>query len=552
MSVLIDAPFLTLFGIIAVGTLLGTLRVGGVSLGAAGVFFAALVAGHFLAPYGWSLPHELTDLGLVLFVYAVGLSAGPRFFSSLRRSGIQYLTVGLGATLAGALLAGVLARWLGMSADLAAGLYCGATTCTPALAATVDAIRRVADADPGGSLGTSTAMVAYGATYPFSVAAVVLCVQALPRMLRTTPAAAAERFRRDVAATTPPIEVCTLRVSNPNCAGRTIEELQALKVASAVISRVKHAGAVHPARPEAVLHLGDVVMAVGTPTELAKLEALLGEVVVEEMQDPTGRLASDQLLVSRRDVFGKTIRELAIWERFGVVVTRIRRDGMQLMAGGDFRLEPGDLLHVVGPREQLGALADAVGREERRLNETSMIPFAAGIAAGAALGLIPIALPGGLEMRLGLGGGAFVVALLQGHLGTIGPVRLYVPNAAKHFARELGLVIFLAGAGAAAGQRFVPIIMQAGWSLVLAGAAVTLTTVVAALLLIFLLQRWNMLFGAGALSAVMTNPPGLAAASGLADPDAAQSGFASVYPIALISKIVWAPLAFLVLRMLAS
>jgi len=191
----------------------------------------------------------------------------------------------------------------------------------------------------------------------------------------------------------------------------------------------------------------------------------------------------------------------------------LRRESVELTPRGDLRLEPGDVLRVVGSRPDIRALADALGREERRLAETSFIPFAAGIALGAAVGQIPIGLPGGLEMRLGIGGGAFLVALLLGHLGTIGPVRVYVPNAAKYFARELGLVIFLAGAGAGAGQRFVPILREEGGQLILAGAIITVATVLTAVLIMYLLLRWNLLYGAGALSACMTNPPGLAAAS---------------------------------------
>jgi putative transport protein len=166
------------------------------------------------------------------------------------------------------------------------------------------------------------------------------------------------------------------------------------------------------------------------------------------------------------------------------------------------------------------------------------------------VGHIPISLPGGLQIQLGLGGGAFLVALLLGHWGNNGPVRVYVPHAVKQFAREVGLVIFLAGAGAGAGSKFVAILQQTGPRLLVAGALITLVTVAAAVLLMFLILRWNVLYGAGALTATMTNPPGLAAATALAESDAAAVGFASVYPVALISKIVFAPLVFLILRLL--
>ena len=550
MNSLLQSPFLTLFGIIALGALVGSVRIRGTSLGAAGVFFVALGAGHVLGRFNWNVPHELTELGLVLFVYAVGLQAGPRFFGVLRTRGAAFLTVGLGATLVGAVATVGLARWLGLSANLAAGVYCGATTCTPALAAALDAVRRIVPEVADASDAAGVTSVGYGAAYPFSVVAVVLVVQFLPRMLRIRPAAAAEQYRAEEAAKTPPLEECAFRLSNPNCAGCTIDEFQALKVTRAVICRVKREGKIHPARADTTLCMGDTVLAVGTPEELAKLEALLGEVAVESMYDPTGNVTSEHVLVSRREVIGKTLRELCLWERFGVVATRVRREGLEFTPRGDLRLEPGDVLRVVGPRQDIAALTAELGREERRLNETSLVPFAAGIALGALVGQIPIVLPGGLQTQLGVGGGAFLVALLLGHWGTIGPVRIYVPNAAKHFARELGLVIFLAGAGAGAGQKFVSVIQEAGPKLLLAGALVTLVTAATAILLMYVLLRWNVLFGAGALCACMTNPPGLAAASSLAESDAAPVGFASVYPVALIAKIVFAPLILLVLRLL--
>jgi len=537
---LTSQPFFTLFAVIAIGVALGAIRVRGISIGAAAVFFVALVLGHFQ----WTLPRELTELGLVLFVYSVGLQAGPRFFGILRTRGLAFFAVGAGATAAGAAATIGLAWWFNLKAHLAAGLYTGATTCTPALAAVLDAVRREASADG------PVASVGYGVAYPFSVLAVVLIVQFLPRLLRTNPNAAAAKYREEELAKSPPLEECAFRITNRNCAGRTVDEIQGLHVSNAVICRLRQGGEIRPVRPDATLNLGDTELAVGRPEELAKLEALLGDVVIDPMTDPTGKVTSEQLVVSRREVFGQSLRALCVWEKYGVVVTRVRREGLELAPRGDLRLDPGDVLRVVGSKRDITALASAIGRDERRLFETSLVPFSAGIALGAIVGHIPISLPGGLHIQLGVGGGAFLVALLLGHWGNIGPVRVYVPHAVKQFAREIGLVIFRAGAGAGAGSKFVTVLQQTGPQLVIAGALITLITVAAGALLMFLVLRWNVLYGAGAITATMTNPPGLAAATTLADSDAAAVGFASVYPVALISKIVFAPLIFLILRLI--
>lgn len=538
MSALWQSPLVALFALVAIGVTLGAVRVGTVSLGAAAVFFVAIVYGHAVG----ALPAAITDLGLVLFVYAVGLQAGPRFAQIVRDRGAAFLTVGVGSTVAGAVSVLLLATWLELPAHLAAGLYAGATTCTPALASAMDTLNR---ANP--SL-VDAASVAYGATYPFSVVSVVLFVQFLPRLMRRAPGESAKEYRLQEAAQTPPLTERVVRITNPNCAGRNIADLQSLHVVDAVICRVKQAGRLSPARPEIVLSLGDVVMAVGTRRELDKFQAFFGEIVDEAMYDPTGEVTSEQVVVSRRDAAGRTFGELCMWQRFGSVATRLRRDGVEMTPRGNLRLELGDVLRVVGSREGIARVAEAVGREERRLDQTSIVPFAAGIALGVAVGMIPISLGNGSSVHLGAGGGTFVVGLFMGHLGNIGPVRIYVPNAVKHFARELGLLLFLAGAGAGAGQQFVEVCSATGPHLFLAGAAVTCVTAGVAAALALGVFRWNLLYGAGALCACMTNPPGLAAASELADSDASAVGFASVYPVALITKIILAPVVFMLLK----
>ena len=535
MAAILQIPIFTLFLIIALGALVGSIKVRNTSLDAAGVFFVALVFGHFHC----TIPREVTEIGLVLFVYSVGLRAGPRFFSILRKRGGALLGIGLGSTAVGAGVTVLLALAFGFAPAIAAGLFCGAATCTPALAAVLDVAGRLSPADLG------TASVGYGIAYPFSLLSVVLAVQLLPRLFRTKAAEAAQQYNAEQLAQTPPLELRAFRITNPNCAERTIDELQRLRLTSAVICRVKHQGEILPARPDTTVYLDDIVRAVGTPDELAKLEAVFGNAVdPEALNDPTGRVTSELIVVSRREVYGKPLRDLALWERYGVVVTRIRRDRVELSPRGSLELEPADVLRLVGTQADLDAVAALIGREERRLDETTVVPLAIGVAVGAAVGHLSIPLPGGLPTQLGTGGGVFLMGLILGYLGHVGPVRVYVPNAAKHLMRELGLVIFLAGAGTGAGEKFVPVLREAGPQLLLAGALVSLVTITTAVLLLRRVLRWNVLSCGGAMSACMTNPAGLASASSLADCDAAAVAFASIYPVALIAKIILAQIVF--------
>lgn len=537
LSQIVGVPLFTLFLVIALGVGLGAVRVGGFRLGVPAVFFVALGAGHL----GWSLPRELTELGLVLFVYAVGLQVGSRFLALFQARAMTYLGVGLAATGAGALATVALAWATRLPAHLAAGLYCGATTCTPALAAALDVIGRSLPEGAG-----EAAVVAYGVAYPFSLACVVLTVQSLPRLLRRNPADVAAEYNARAAERAAVVESCAFRITNANCAGMRASEFAELNLAAAVLSRIKHEGRLAPVRPDTTLHLHDVVLAVGPPVELAKLETLLGDVVVEPMSAPADEVASEPVQVSRSDAVGKSLSSLGAWQRYGVTVTRVRREGIEFTPRGDFVLEQGDVLRVVGAPAEVRAFAQRVGHEERRLTETSLAPFALGIVLGIVIGAIPLPLPGSVDARLGPGGGAFLAAVLLTRLGRVGPVRLYVPSAAKVFARDLGLVIFLAGAGLGAGRDLVHVVARAGPALALGGAVVTLVTVAVYLLLVIAVARWDLLTGAGGLSACMTNPGALASTEQLADSEAAPLAFASLYPVALIAKIVLAQAVFVV------
>jgi putative transport protein len=211
-------------------------------------------------------------------------------------------------------------------------------------------------------------------------------------------------------------------------------------------------------------------------------------------------------------------------------------------------LEPADVVRAVGTGPDVEALAKKIGREERRLDETSLLPFVAGIAAGIFLGKLPIPLPGGVVVSLGMAGGPFTIALILARLGRIGPISAYVPNAAKFLARDLGLILFLAGTGAKAGSTFFAVLGHVGPMVVVAGALISLVAVATSFTLTFKIMKWNLLTAAGALSATMFNPPALAATSELAPSPAPALGFASVYPISMISTIAAAQVLVLIMN----
>ena len=522
---------LVLFAILAIGSWIGQLSFHGLTLGAAGVLFAALVFGHF----GMTIPSEIMELGLLLFVYAVGLQAGPRFFRTFRRHGLQFVVIAVAVAGVGVLVTILVARFLRLPFQLASGLYTGAMTCTPALAAAIDVVERIA---PGSSASVS---VGYGIAYPYSMIGVVLLIQVLPRFLRRDLRREEAAWLREKQIEEPGLEARQYRLTNPNCDGKRVSEINPHRMMVANISRVKRGDRVFAATPDLVLYLGDVVMVVGPQDELGKIELLLGEETQERMDVNTDVLSVD-VEVTEDGLVGKPLAQMRVWERYNVVITRIRRLGQEIAPTGHNELEMGDQIRVVGEQAAVKAFTPLVHGSAHKADETNMVPFLVGLLLGIGLGAIPLNLPNGIQVRLGSAGGAFLVSLLVGHFGGIGRFRLYVPAAAKNLSRELGLMLFLAGAGVNAGAHFLEILRQQGASLLIAGALITTLSVLAGLLIMHLVYRMNVLSTMGSLCASMTNPPGLGAANTQTESDLPTLSYASVYPVALIFKIVFAQL----------
>jgi len=525
-----------LFIILALGALLGSFSWRGISLGTAGVLFVALIFGH----YGLSVPKVVMDLGLLLFVYSVGLQAGPRFFRMFRKQGLRYVVIGVAVALTGVLATLGLAFILKIPDALAAGLYTGALTCTPALAAAVEAFARSAP-----DLGAAVS-VGYGVAYPFSMIGMVLLIQFLPRLLHRDLKSEEKHWLAEHQKELPSLVVKQMMITNPNMDGKSLREMDPHRLAHVNLTRIRRGDQVNVATPDFVLRKGDVVMAVGPQSEMEKIKLVLGE-ETEVPMDINSNIATQDLEMTSSAFVGKTLADLGVWENYSVIITRIRRQGEEISPIGDITLEIGDGLHVVGERAEVQAFVKKAGGDTRKAQETNMLPYLIGLVLGIALGLIPFRLASGVEVKLGISGGAFLVSLLIGHFGRIGSLRLYVPTAAKNLTRELGLMLFLAGAGTTAGAQLVQVIEKQGWSLLLAGAAVTILSAAVGLILTLRVFKIETLGSLGALTAAMTNPPGLSAANNQTSTDQATLAYASVYPVALIFKILFAQILVLLL-----
>lgn len=520
---------LVLFLILTLGSLFGRIKFGGVSIGTAGVLFVALLFGHF----GYSVSKEVMDLGLILFVYAVGLQAGMRFFRTFKKQGVNYIIVAFGSVFIGAVTTGLVGWWLDLPFDLATGLYTGALTCTPALAGVVDSIKYL------GSGSSAAISVGYGISYPFSMISVVLVVQFLPKLLKRDLSKEDKLWNEEQERVTPSLAAKKLLITNQNLDGKRVDELDLHRLSTVNISRIRRGNDVFVATSDTRLHLADVVMVVGTDAEINKLSLLLGN-PVEASMDMNDEVVTKDIFVSESSLTGKKLMDLKIHDRFSIVITRIQRQGLEITPTGSVTLEIGDRIRVVGETKAAEEFANVVAGKHSVKHETQMVTFFLGLVLGIIIGEIAIPSPSGVDLRLGHAGGVFIVSLIIGHLGRIGSFRLWVPSAARNITRELGLMLFLAGAGTNAGSKIVAVVQDYGWSIVVGGAIITIVTTLTALILLLKTFKMSTLASLGAMCACMTNPPGLGAAQAQSESDLPTVSYASVFPAALIFKILFA------------
>jgi putative transport protein len=517
---------------------IGNVRIAGIRLGVAGVMFAGLLLAHFGLTPESGVAHFLKDFGLVLFVFALGVQMGPGFFASLRRHGLRLngyaaLLVALGAGVA--MLGGWLAGW---QTPALVGVFSGATTNTPSLGAAQQALR--AASGDGGS--ATLAAMAYAAAYPMAIVGIILSLIILRRIFRIDVAKEAEDFRRQQGEGVDPLERLNLRVENPNLDGLAFSEVPGIRETGVVISRIRlfEGDLVRQASPETILHVGDVILAVGTRGHLDQFRRVVGSVTDEDLMKAPGKVTYRRVVVTNRKMLGKTVRELGLDHMHGVTVTRVSRGDLNFTALPDLRLQFGDRLQMVGDEAGLDLATEAVGNAVHQLQETNFATIFAGILLGVLLGLYPFQIAGlPSPVKLGLAGGPLVVAILLGNLGRLGPLVMHLPTNANRALRELGIILFLANVGLLSGEHFVATVFTAqGLSWVLIGLAVTMLP----LLLVGIIARkfdgMNYMNLSGLLSGGMTDPPALAFATGLARCDSPAVAYAAVYPLTMLLRIV--------------
>lgn len=516
--------YFVLFAIIALGLMFGNISFKGFSLDASAVIFVAILLGHF----GFTIPEEFQKLGLLLFIFTIGIQSGPGFFEVFRRYGRQLVVIAFTLIASAALLTYLAILAFELPVDLAIGVFNGALTSTPGLAAAFDAT------------GSAVTAVGYGIAYPLGVIGVILFVQLFPGLLRVKLKNEEALYRSQLLEDHPDIINRTLKISNANIAGKSLRELDVRGMTGALISRVKHEGKTFAPSAKTTLHLNDLIKVVGNKEAITKMELLAGESVDEELSFDE-RYEVSWLLVTNKSVVNKSIRELNL-TTLNATITRIRRSGIDLTPHPHSRLRFGDKLLISGSSQEMIQVQKTLGNEAGRLSETNFLPIALGIVLGIGIGAISFNVFGLFNFSLGLTGGVLAVALVLSNIGKTGSILWSMSGSGNQLLRRLGLLLFMATVGTSAGAEISDVMQNYGFSLIGIGAAITILPMLTAALVAHFFFKMNMLSLLGALTGAMTSTPGLAAIDSKTDSDAPSVAYAAVYPLALVLMILFSQL----------
>jgi len=535
--------------VIASGVLLGKIKLGGISLGVTFVLFAGIVAGHigFTAPT--YILNFLQDFGLILFVFCIGLQVGPGFFESFKKGGITLNMLAITVVVLNILVMfGCYYLFFDttnpMNLPMMVGTLYGAVTNTPGLGAANEAL----DAVFNGELPQIAS--GYACAYPLGVLGIIGATIAI-RYLTRTKLSEEERLLEAEEEENPhakPHQMC-LVVSNAYLAGRNLQQIAAFLNRDVVCSRLHHEGKEYIPNKDTVLELGDEVLVVCAEADAEAIKAFIGP----ETANPWGKEEQNQTFISRRIVItkpsmnGKTLGKMHFSSVYGVNVTRVSRQGMDVFASRNYHFQVGDKLLVVGPERNVNRVAEIMGNSVKRLNTPNIATIFIGILVGILFGSIPIAIPGiPVPLKLGLAGGPLIIAILVGRFGYRLKLVTYTTTSANMMLREIGLVLFLASVGIKAGASFLDTVVQGdGLKYVYTGFIITVIPILIVGLIARLKYKFNYFTIMGLIAGSYTDPPALAYANSICSREAPAVGYSTVYPLTMFLRIFTAQIIVL-------
>lgn len=547
--------------VISIGVKLGKVKFGGIALGVTFVLFAGIVAGHIFNECGIDHAAQkpiidfVKELGLILFVYCIGLQVGPSFFATFKQGGLgmNMLTVGL-VLLNVAVMLGLyfLCAGLGLLDDsghtalpMMVGVMYGAVTNTPGLGAANGVLPTLF---PGGD--APAIANGYACAYPLGVVGIILATIAIRYLCRVSLEKEHEQIRHEQESNphaTP--KHLVIRVTNSAVIGRTLHELHAFLNREFVISRILHNGELLIPNGNTKLEMGMEVHLVCAEDEAEPITVLMGEALPKDWTADydKSKYVSHRLVITKPEINGKTFGQLHFSTIYGVNVTRVTRNGMELFANRNLRLQVGDRILVTGPEENIEHVKDVIGSSVKRLDHPNVGAIFFGILLGIIVGQIPIPIPGvDIPVKLGLAGGPLVVAILIGAFGYRYKINTYTSTSANLMLREVGLILFLASVGIQAGATFWETVTNGdGLTYVWTGFLITTIPILVIGIIGRLKLKLNYFTLMGLIAGSNTDPPALAFANQTAGNDAPAVGYSTVYPLAMFLRILVAQLVLL-------
>ncbi|EQB7290235.1 putative transporter [Escherichia albertii] len=524
-----------------VGLFIGNVKFRGVGLGIGGVLFGGIIVGHFVSQAGMTLSsdmlHVIQEFGLILFVYTIGIQVGPGFFASLRVSGLRLNLFAVLVVIIGGLVTAILHKLFDIPLPVVLGIFSGAVTNTPALGAGQQILR---------DLGTPMEMVdqmgmSYAMAYPFGICGILFTMWLLRVVFRVNVETEAQQHESTRTNGGALIKTINIRVDNPNLHDLAIKDVPILNGDKIICSRLKREETLKVPSPETLIQLGDLLHLVGQPADLHNAQLVIGQEVDTSLSTKGTDLRVERVVVTNENVLGKRIRDLHFKERYDVVISRLNRAGVKLVASSDISLQFGDILNLVGRPSAIDAVANVLGNAQQKLQQVQMLPVFIGIGLGVLLGSIPVFVPGfPAALKLGLAGGPLIMALILGRIGSIGKLYWFMPPSANLALRELGIVLFLSVVGLKSGGDFVNTLVNGeGLSWIGYGALITAVPLMTVGILARMLAKMNYLTMCGMLAGSMTDPPALAFANNLhATSGAAALSYATVYPLVMFLRII--------------
>ena len=536
--------------VIAIGVYLGKLKIGGISLGVTFVLFAGILAGHV----GFTGPKEILtfvqDFGLILFVFMIGLQVGPGFFESFKKGGVTLNMLSASAILLNILVMfGCYYLFFDTSnpnnLPMMIGTLYGAVTNTPGLGAANEALLSVF---PNGAPSIANG---YACAYPLGVVGIIGATILIKYICKINTADEEEQLNEEDAAN-PHAKAHNmhLRVENAYITGRTLREVSEFLNRDIVCSRLLHNGEVSIPNSKTKFEVGDELLVVCAEADAEAIKAFIGPEVEAEWdreKDEVQHFVSRRIIVTRPEMNGKTLGKMHFSSVYGVNVTRISRQGMDIFAGRNHHFHVGDKILVVGPEENVNRVAEIMGNSVKRLDAPNIATIFVGIMVGIIFGSLPFAIPGmPVPLKLGIAGGPLIIAILIGRFGYRMKLVTYTTTSANMMLREIGLVLFLASVGIKAGAGFWDTVVQGdGLKYVGCGFLITVIPIFTIGTIARLKFKFNYFTIMGMLAGTYTDPPALAYANASCSKEAPAVGYSTVYPLSMFLRIFTAQIVVL-------